>query len=189
MWSTTSQEGPDRLTPRTLQASAYDEVSDTLYVHGGFDLNNVLGDFYSYDLRLNVWHSIFGSQKYENRRWSIADTLITDTLEHPIFQTSSNDVSNISDGNSQSPSKKHKKIKFSKVNSTTVSMKMLSGDDFALDREIDGRTYGAFNSIENTVLRKRRSPMMPENLLEKERKSTPISHPRFKSLDLRAIKC
>ena len=56
IWSVTSREGPDRLPPRTLHATAYDEDTDTLFVHGGFDLNTVLGDFWSYSFKTNEWN-------------------------------------------------------------------------------------------------------------------------------------
>ena len=38
-----------------FQASVYDPDLDLLYVHGGFDLNKALGDFWSYSFKENKW--------------------------------------------------------------------------------------------------------------------------------------
>merc|ERR1712106_440688 len=137
---------------------------DTIFVHGGFDLNNVLDDFYSYNFKTNEWNFLHGSSgtKYENKRWLFDDLRVEKNPEQPIFQTSSTELYNNSVDTSFSVAKN---IQFSKVNSTTVSVKMFANDDLAAlhDMKIkrQERTYGNFDSINNTVFRKRRSPMMP----------------------------
>ena len=58
-WHFMSRGSVGPFSGRTSHASVYDDASDTLFVFGGFDLNNVLGDLLAY--------------KFQDAKWSLFD--------------------------------------------------------------------------------------------------------------------
>ena len=126
-----------------------------------------MGDFYSYSFKDNEWKLLYGSPgaKSENKRWFYNDQFVEKYSEQPIFQSSSTELYDNSVDKSFNLAKN---VQFSKVNRTTVSVKMFANDDLAAlvgkSRKRQERTYSNFDSIDNTVLRKKRSPMMPEKV-------------------------
>ena len=169
-WSMVSRQGPGRLRPRTLHAAAYDETRDILYVHGGFDLNTlVLDNLIMYNFTSNTWLS---AREYQDRLHVNHDDVVDDSiLEEPDV---SENVIDIEDENLEkktlkeikSDKRSKKKIKFTKINSTTVSMQMIPID--------------SVNSTLSDLVRKRR--MIPENMFQTEREfpGEDSFHPRLK---------
>lgn len=126
-WLTTSQDG---LSPRAAHTAVYVSETDSLYVFGGYDLNNVLGSLQIYRFERSMWLDEWG-MKLRNRHFSskIDNTLLKAVVQQDedeaerwglrkgIFR---NILISISDGNSpprrsRSPAAKHDSRNFSDI--------------------------------------------------------------------------
>ena len=148
-----SRQGPARLSPRTLHATAYDETSDILYVHGGFDLNMVLDNLIMYNFTSNQWLSTLDMGQ-NNEKFN--ETVDEDPIDEEIDLSENIIEDDIHENKSAKVINKDvkllkKKIKFTKINSTTVSMQMIPLSD---------------SGNSSTLVRRRR--MIPEKVFQTE---------------------
>lgn len=169
-WHLVSRGGPGRLPGRTLHAMAYDPGADLLYVHGGSDLNTVLGDTYSYNLTSNQWLALDTRLSEDVMEVPVAEAEEIDSVTEEEEKEDTSEEETRDTSNTRDKDQKKKTVKFTKYNSTTVSVQM-----FAAPAEKEKDNF-------DRVKRMRR--MIPESVFKEEkttgREDLRSSGPRLK---------
>lgn len=63
-WLSSNENG---LIPRAAHTAVYDKTTDSLYIFGGYDLNNILDDLSVYRFNISSWEDVDGKIIGENK--------------------------------------------------------------------------------------------------------------------------